>query len=69
MLFLSEGLLDVHVLHIIMCKKLENYRDWLETLVDCVIPISVFKQLLFWLETLVDYVIPMSVLTVTAWSG
>ena len=28
MLFLSEGLIDAHVLHIIMSKKLENYRDW-----------------------------------------
>ena len=29
-LFLSEGLMyiDVHVLHIIMSKKLENYHDW-----------------------------------------
>ena len=28
MLFLSEGLIDAHKLHIIMFKKLENYRDW-----------------------------------------
>ena len=30
MLFLNEGLMhiEVHVLHIIMSKKLENYHDW-----------------------------------------
>ena len=28
MLFLGEGLIDAHVLHIIISKKLENYRDW-----------------------------------------